>query len=80
MEPGSKERILATVKKNFGRPVSLGSFLKVMGMSLQDRTTMLEKLGDTGLHVWLLNVGNQDVILISESDDPEMTEIGYKWQ
>lgn len=80
MDEASVERVEATARKNMDRPVNLASLLKVMGIDFSDRTTMLEKLRNTGLHIWLLNIGNQDVIFISESESPDLEETGYKWQ
>lgn len=80
MQPGSNDRIQATLKKNLDRPVSLASLLKVMGMTFDERTSMLERLGNTSYHVWLLNAGDQDVVIVSESENPDMAEAGYKWQ
>lgn len=80
MEKGSKSRIQETAKKNLDRVVSLASLLKVMGLEPEDRLEMLEKMRDSELHIWLINSGEQDVILLSESERPELEEEGYRWQ
>jgi len=78
LEAGSKERILAAAKKNSDRVISLPSLLKVMGLTFNDRTTLLDALGDTKLHVWLLNDAQQHLIFISENTKSELD--GYNWQ
>jgi len=78
LEAGSKERILAAVKKNSDRVISLPSLLKVMGLSFEDRTAMLDALKGTKIHVWLLNDAQQHLIYISENSKSEIS--GYNWQ
>ena len=78
LDVGSKERILAAAKKNSERIVSLPSLLKVMGLTFDDRTTMLTALKNTKLHVWLLNDAQQHLIYISENNKSEFG--GYNWQ
>ena len=78
MEPKSKERILATARKNLNRLVNLGSLLKVMGLSSEDRIALLEVLDETDLNVWLLTDNEQHLIFLSESEQNELP--GYKWK
>jgi len=78
LDVGSEERILAAAKKNSDRVISLPSLLKVMGLTFDDRSTMLNTLEETKLHVWLLNDAQQHLIYISENDNSEMG--GYNWQ
>ena len=80
MGGGSKERIEATVKKNLDRPVSLSSLLKVMGFEPEDREKMLHSMKESSVHIWLINSGDQDVVLLSESETPELQERGFRWQ
>ena len=78
LEAGSKERVLAAAKKNSDRIINFPSLLKVMGLSFDDRTTMLDALKDTKLHIWLLNDAQQHLIYISEDEKSEFD--GYNWQ
>ena len=78
MDAGSKERIIAAAKKNIGRVVNFPSLLKVMGLDFDERTTMLDALKDSKIHVWLLYESEQHLIFMSENKEPEM--IGYRWQ
>ncbi|TFG95948.1 hypothetical protein E4H12_12185 [Candidatus Thorarchaeota archaeon] len=78
LEAGSKERILAAAKKNSDRIISLLSLLKVMGLTFDQRTTMLDVIKNTKLHIWLLNDAQQHLIYISESNKQEVD--GYNWQ
>jgi hypothetical protein len=78
LEAGSKERILAAVKKNSDRIISLPSLLKVMGLTNDDRTIMLEAIKNTKIHVWLLNDAQQHLIYISVNNKSEFG--GYNWQ
>jgi hypothetical protein len=78
LEAGSDERILATAKKNSDRIVNLPSLLKVMGLTFDDRVTMLDALKNTKIHIWLLNDAQQHLIYISEKKDSEVS--GYNWQ
>lgn len=78
METGSKERILATVRKNLDRVVNTGSFLKVMGLPPEGRIQLLDILDETPYHVWLMKDSEQHVICISESDSKELD--GYMWK
>ncbi len=81
MEPGSKDRIVATAMKNLDRIVSQSSILKVMGLKQDARATMLEALKDKDIHIWLANEAQQDIIYLSKEDLPDDFEIaGYKWQ
>lgn len=80
MDKGSKQRIQATAKKNLDRVVSLSSLLKVMGLEPEDRTKMLESMRGSKAHIWLFNSGEQDVILLSESEAPDLEEQGFRWQ
>lgn len=78
LEAGSDERILAAAKKNSDRIVNLPSLLKVMGLTFDDRGTMLDALKYTKIHIWLLNDAQQHLIYISEKKDSEVG--GYNWQ
>ena len=78
LEGGSKERILAAAKKNSDRVINFPSLLKVMGLSFEERTIMLDALKDTKLHIWLLNDAQQHLIYISEKTESEFG--GYNWQ
>jgi hypothetical protein len=78
LEAGSNERILAAAKKNSDRIVNLPSLLKVMGLSFEDRGTMLNALEKSNLHIWLLNDAQQHLIYISEKKESEFG--GYNWQ
>ena len=80
LEAGSKSRIVASAKKNTDRFVSWSSLLKVMGLSIDERTTMLNMLKDSGLHIWLTNEGDQDLIFISEADTGPPDGLAYRWQ
>jgi len=72
MEAGSKERVLAGVKK---KP----SLLKVMGLSFEDRLTMIEILADTKIHIWLMTDADQHIIYLSHGKETPV-ESGYQWQ
>ena len=78
LEVGSKERILAAAKKNSDRIINLPSLLKVMGLTFDDRSIMLDTLKDSNLHIWLMNDAQQHLIYISENDKSEID--GYNWQ
>lgn len=78
MDPGSKARIIAAARKNLERVVSLPSFLKVMGLSFEERCIMLDALKDSKIHVWLLNDSQQHLIYLSEKNESEFD--GYNWQ
>ncbi len=80
MTAGSKERVQAAVRKNLDRAVSLTSLLKVMGFESEDRAKMLDSMKGSRVHIWLINSGIQDVILLSESEAPDLEERGYRWQ
>ena len=80
MEPGSRERIVATANKNKGRIVNFGSLLKVMGLKLKDRVRVLEILEQLGLSIWLANEGDQHVIFLSDGEEPDEPDFqGYRW-
>lgn len=78
MDPGSKARIIAAARKNLERVVSLPSFLKVMGLSFEERCIMLDALKDSKIHVWLLNDSQQHLIYLSEKNESKFD--GYNWQ
>lgn len=78
LNPGSKERIIAAAKKNVDRIVNLPSLLKVMGLSFDERCTMLAMLKDSNLHIWLLNDSQQHLVYFSEKKEFEYG--GYNWQ
>ena len=78
MEVGSKARVIAAARKNIDRIVNLPSFLKVMGLSFEDRCVMLNGLKDSKIHVWLLNDAQQHLIYLSEKAQSEVS--GYNWQ
>lgn len=81
MEPGSKERILATVSKNLDRVVNFRSLLKVMGLKWNARLSVLKVLSEKSIHIWLLNDLDQHLIYLSENETPkDPTLIGYQWQ
>lgn len=81
MEPGSKDRIMATTKKNLNRVVNLGSLMRVMGLGTDGRIEMLQILDSTDLHIWLANEGDQDIVFLSLSKTPEDADsLGYRWQ
>jgi hypothetical protein len=80
MEAGSKSRILAAANKNLDRVINLPSLLKVMGLTLEERTTMLDALGESKIHVWLLNESGQHLIFMSEEEEKEGKIDGYQWQ
>ena len=75
----SKRRIIATMNKNLDRFVDLSSLLRVMGLGVEDRTTMLEALADVDIHVWFLNNHDQHVIYLSKGGLPD-EECAYQWQ
>lgn len=76
MEAASDGRILAAAKKNVDRPISWSSLLKVMGLTYDDRTRMLDSLKHSGIHIWLVKDGQQDLIFLSEGTEG----LGYQWQ
>ncbi len=78
LEPGSKDRIAATAKKNIDRVVNLPSLLKVMGLSIEERCVMLDALKDSKLHIWLLNDSQQHLAYLSEKKESDFD--GYMWQ
>jgi hypothetical protein len=78
MQVGSKERVLATVRKNLDRVVNTGSLLKVMGLPTEGRIQLLEILDGTSFHVWLMKDNEQHLILISETENQELD--GYQWR
>lgn len=78
MPPRSKERVVAAAKKNIDRVVNLPSLLKVMGLSFDERTVMLDALKESKLHVWLLHDNQQHLIFMSEKDESQYN--GYQWQ
>lgn len=81
MEPGSKERVLATAKKNLDRFVNLGSLMRVMGLGTDGRIEMLQVLASTNLHIWLANEGDQDIVFLSLSMSlGNEDSLGYRWQ
>jgi len=81
MVPGSKERVLAVVEKNFDRPVNWRSLLKVMGLEEDDRTEMLNILERSSLHIFLAEVMEQNVIFLSKKDSPKDLDVPFfKWQ
>jgi hypothetical protein len=81
MEPGSKDRVLATAKKNLDRVVNLGSLMRVMGLGTEGRIEMLQILDTTDLHIWLSNEGDQDTVFLSRSINPENeNSLGYRWK
>jgi len=79
MEPGSKERVLAGAKKNMDRAINWPSLLKVMGLSFEERLTMLTILAETKIHVWLLTDADQHIIFMSYGKETPV-ESGYQWQ
>ncbi|MFW9976380.1 MAG: hypothetical protein ACFFDQ_14000 [Candidatus Thorarchaeota archaeon] len=78
MNTGSKERIIATAKKNIDRVVNLPSLLKIMGLNFDERCIMFGALKDSNLHVWLFNDFQQHLVYISEKEECEFG--GYNWQ
>jgi len=81
MEPGSKDRVLAAANKNLDRVVNLGSLMRVMGLGTDGRIEMLQILDTTDLHIWLSNEGDQDIVFLTLSKNPEDEEsLGYRWQ
>lgn len=78
MEAGSKARVIAAAKKNLDRVVNLPSFLKVMGLTFEERCKMLDSFKDSKIHVWLLNDAQQHLIFLSEKNEFEFG--GYNWQ
>jgi hypothetical protein len=81
MEPGSKDRVLATAKKNLDRVVNIGSLMRVMGLGTEGRIEMLQILDSTDLHIWLSNEGDQDIVFLSLSKKVEDEDsLGYRWQ
>ena len=79
MEPGSKKRILVAAKKNEDRVISWTSLLKVMGLTFEERQTMLEMLRDSNLHIWLMNDGEQHLIFLNTANETP-SETAYQWQ
>ncbi|MFX0045898.1 MAG: hypothetical protein ACFE8Z_08625 [Candidatus Hermodarchaeota archaeon] len=81
MEPGSKDRVLATANKNLDRAVNLGSLLRVMGLGTDGRIEMLQILDSTDLHIWLSSEGDQDIVYLSKSKTPvDVDSLGYRWK
>ncbi|MHA1863968.1 MAG: hypothetical protein ACTSWA_09390 [Candidatus Thorarchaeota archaeon] len=80
MDAGSKERVLAGAKKNMDRVINWPSLLKVMGLTFDDRLTMLEILAHTKIHVWLMTDADQHLIFMSEGKETPPVEAGYQWQ
>jgi hypothetical protein len=80
MDLGSDNRIKACAVKNLDRIVSWTSFLKVMGLSFDERTKMLEVLSNTKIHLWLGVVGDQHVVYLSEKENEELEFETYQWQ
>ena len=81
MEPGSKDRVLATAKKNLDRVVNMGSLMRVMGFGTDGRIEMLQILDSTDLHIWLSNEGDQDIVYMSSSKTPvDEDSLGYRWK
>ncbi|MFW9910469.1 MAG: hypothetical protein ACFFEF_18075 [Candidatus Thorarchaeota archaeon] len=79
MEPGSKKRILAAATKNEDRVISWPSLLKVMGLTFEQRQTMLEILKDSNLHIWLMNDGEQHLVFLTAANETP-SETAYQWQ
>jgi len=81
MKQGSKERVLATAKKNLDRVVNLGSLMRVMGLGTNGRIEMLQILDSTGIHIWLANEGDQDIVFLSLIETPKDEDsLGFRWQ
>ncbi len=80
MDAGSRARVLAGAKKNINRIINWPSLLKVMGLSFEDRLTMMEILADTKIHVWLMRDSDQHLIFMSEGKETPPVEAGYQWQ
>lgn len=80
MDVGSKERVLSAAKKNMDRAINWPSLLKVMGISFEDRLTMLEILADTKIHIWLMTDSDQHIIFMSKGKEAPPIEAGYQWQ
>jgi hypothetical protein len=80
MDPASANRIKACAIKNLERIVSWTSLLKVMGLSFDERTKMLEVLSTEKIHLWLGVVGDQHVIYLSENENEELEFETYQWQ
>ena len=80
METSSAERIKACAMKNLDRIVSWSSLLKVMGLSFEERTKMLEVLSTVKIHLWLGVIGDQHVIFLSENQQEEFEFETYQWQ
>ncbi len=82
MTPGSKERIIATARKNVDRFVNWRSLLKVMGLKFEHRLKMLDELKEQPLHIWLAKDADQHVIYLSEKDRITTDEdiCAYMWQ
>ncbi|MBN2231077.1 MAG: hypothetical protein JW779_15945 [Candidatus Thorarchaeota archaeon] len=80
MEPGSKERILASAKKNLDRVINWPSLLKVMGLTFDERIKMLQELRHTKLHIWLVKDADQHLIFLTESENAQPEISGYAWQ
>jgi len=79
MEAGSKERVLAGAKKNMDRAINWPSLLKVMGLSFEDRLTMIEILADTKIHIWLMTDADQHIIFLSHGKETPI-DASYQWQ
>lgn len=80
MEPGSTNRIIAAAKKNVDRLISWSSLLKIMGLDFEARTTMLDMLKGSNMHIWLLNDGNQHLIFITQTNSSFTEASAYQWQ
>ena len=80
LEPGSKERILAAVKKNADRVINWTSLLKVMGLGFEERTKMLDTLAGSKMRIWLITDSDQHLIFLTGGKEvpPELS--GYQWQ
>ena len=80
MTPGSEERIITAARKNTDRVISWSSLMKVMGLSPDSRTKMLDVLVDSKMHIWLLKEGNQHLIYLTETETGLQDEKAYQWQ
>ncbi|TFG34628.1 hypothetical protein EU527_02680 [Candidatus Thorarchaeota archaeon] len=80
MEQASRGRILAAAKKNIDRVISWSSLLKVMGLTFENRTAMLDALKDTKMHVWLMKEGDQHLVFLTETDIEPPEKQAYQWQ
>jgi len=80
MEPGSKERVFSAAEKNMDRVISWSSLLKVMGLSSDDRTDMLDLFADSKMHIWLMKEGDQHLIYLTKTQTGLQDEKAYQWQ